>query len=52
MRDIAGPATTVAHPEVERKQGRGHIGLVVLGSITGGLISWVVPGHLTATPPN
>jgi pimeloyl-ACP methyl ester carboxylesterase len=34
----AAPASAVAHPEVERKQGRGHIGLVVLGSITGGLI--------------
>jgi hypothetical protein len=38
MRDVAGPASVVAHPDVERKQGRGHIGLVVLGSITGGLI--------------
>ena len=38
MTDVARPATTVAHPDVERKQGRGHIGLVVLGSITGGLI--------------
>ena len=38
MSSSAGPASTVAHPEVERKHGRGHIGLVVLGSITGGLI--------------
>jgi hypothetical protein len=38
MSSSAGPASTVAHPEVEKEHGRGHIGLVVLGSITGGLI--------------
>ena len=30
-------ATTVARPEIEKERGRGHIGLVVLGSIVGGL---------------
>jgi len=38
MSSSAGPASTVAHPDVEKEHGRGHIGLVVLGSITGGLI--------------
>ena len=31
-------ASTVARPEIEKERGRGHIGLVVLGSIAGGLI--------------
>jgi hypothetical protein len=31
-------ASAVANPEIEKERGRGHIGLVVLGSITGGLI--------------
>jgi hypothetical protein len=37
---VAAPtegATTVARPEIEKERGRGHIGLVVLGSIVGGL---------------
>ena len=36
MRGVAGPASTLARPEVERKQGRGHIGLVapVAGPVT------------------
>ncbi len=33
----AEAATTVARPEIEKERGRGHIGLVVLGSIVGGL---------------
>jgi pimeloyl-ACP methyl ester carboxylesterase len=35
-------ASTVATPEVEKEHGRGHIGLVVLGSIAGGLILGLV----------
>ncbi len=31
-------ASTLARPEIEKERGRGHIGLVVLGSIVGGLI--------------
>ena len=31
-------ASTVARPEIENERGRGHVGLVVLGSIAGGLI--------------
>jgi pimeloyl-ACP methyl ester carboxylesterase len=38
MAASADEASTVAVPEVEKEQGRGHIGLVVLGSIAGGLI--------------
>lgn len=33
----AEATSTVAHAEVEKEYGRGHIGLVVLGSIAGGL---------------
>ena len=41
---MAGPAgaSTVAHPQNEKEPGRGHIGLVVLGSIVGGLILGLV----------
>jgi len=35
-------ASTVAPPEVENERGRGHIGLVVLGSIAGGLVLGLV----------
>jgi pimeloyl-ACP methyl ester carboxylesterase len=35
-------ATTIEPPEVQRDHGRGHIGLVVLGSIAGGLILGLV----------
>src|SRR6266536_459861 len=38
MADSAEAASTVALPEGEREHGRGHVGLVVLGSIAGGLI--------------
>jgi peptidoglycan/LPS O-acetylase OafA/YrhL len=38
----AEAASTVAPPEVEKERGRGHIGLVVLGSIAGGLILGLV----------
>jgi hypothetical protein len=38
MAASADEASTVAVPEVEKEQGRGHIGLFVLGSIAGGLI--------------
>jgi pimeloyl-ACP methyl ester carboxylesterase len=37
MATPAEAATTVARPEIEKERGRGHIGLVVLGSIAGGL---------------
>jgi pimeloyl-ACP methyl ester carboxylesterase len=42
MADPSEATSTVAHPEVEKKHGRGHIGLVVLGSITAGLILGLV----------
>ena len=35
-------ASTVAPPEIENEHQRGHIGLVVLGSIAGGLILGLV----------
>ena len=35
-------ASAVARPEIEKERGRGHIGLVVLGSIAGGLILGLV----------
>ena len=38
MTDPAEATGSVAHPEIENEHGRGHIGLVVLGSIAGGLI--------------
>ncbi|HEX9142101.1 MAG TPA: hypothetical protein VF833_07720, partial [Gaiellaceae bacterium] len=38
MAGSAGAASTVALPEDEKEHSRGHIGLVVLGSIAGGLI--------------
>ena len=38
MAASAEEESTVALPEVEKKPRRGHIGLVVLGSIAGGLI--------------
>jgi pimeloyl-ACP methyl ester carboxylesterase len=38
MADSPEAASTVARPEIEGERGRGHIGLVVLGSIAGGLI--------------
>ena len=38
----AEAASTVAPPEIEKERGRGHIGLVVLGSIAGGLILGLV----------
>src|SRR6266496_4178510 len=38
MAASAKAASTVAPPDVEKEDGRGHIGLVVLGSIAGGLI--------------
>ena len=38
----AETASTVARPEIEKERGRGHIGLVVLGSIAGGLILGLV----------
>ena len=42
MATPAEAASTVARPEVEKERGRGHIGLVVLGSIAGGLILGLV----------
>lgn len=42
MADSAEPASTVAPPEGEREHGRGQVGLVVLGSIAGGLILGLV----------
>lgn len=38
MADPSEATSTVEHSEVEKEHGRGHIGLVVLGSIAGGLI--------------
>jgi pimeloyl-ACP methyl ester carboxylesterase len=38
MADSADRASVAAVPVLEKEQGRGHIGLVVLGSIVGGLI--------------
>jgi hypothetical protein len=38
----AEAASTAGPPEVEKEGGRGHIGLVVLGSIAGGLILGLV----------
>jgi predicted lipid-binding transport protein (Tim44 family) len=35
-------ASTAARPEIEKERGRGHIGLIVLGSIAGGLILGLV----------
>ena len=37
MAASAEAANTAAPPEIEKEHGRGHIGLVVLGSIAGGL---------------
>jgi hypothetical protein len=42
MAASAEAASTVAPPEIEKERGRGHIGLVVLGSIAGGLILGLV----------
>ncbi len=42
MEASAKAASTVALPEVEKEHGRGHIGLVVLSSIAGGLILGLV----------
>jgi hypothetical protein len=42
MAGSAGAGSTVALPEDEKEHGRGHIGLVVLGSIAGGLILGLV----------
>jgi len=42
MADSAEAASTVAAPEGKKEQGRGHIGLVVLASIAGGLILGLV----------
>jgi pimeloyl-ACP methyl ester carboxylesterase len=42
MAGPAGAASTVALPEDEKEHPRGHIGLVVLGSIAGGLILGLV----------
>ena len=42
MATPAEAASTVAPPEVEKERGRGYIGLVVLGSIAGGLILGLV----------
>jgi pimeloyl-ACP methyl ester carboxylesterase len=39
---VAQVATTVESPEDQREHGRGHIGLVVLGSIAGGLMLGLV----------
>jgi len=39
---VAQVATTVEPPEDQREHGRGHIGLVVLGSIAGGLMLGLV----------
>ena len=40
--DPAEAASTVDRPEIDQEHGRGHIGLVVLGSIAGGLILGLV----------
>jgi pimeloyl-ACP methyl ester carboxylesterase len=42
MAASADAASTVALPAVQKEHGRGHIGLVVLGSIAGGLILGLV----------
>jgi hypothetical protein len=42
MADSAEAASTVAPPEGKKEHGRGHVGLVVLSSIAGGLILGLV----------